>query len=159
LRCHILSTVSICDAFVVDSCSQDTRTKNILLLSFTQLGPSSNFQISVLKKLATSGIYSWLQQPSHAATPVIFLTNGALFQRRDGVVACWLHKSIVDGEKFVMVFRIGYLLTIVIRFWALAIRFRDEDVSWLSRGPDSSGEAWIGCKRLILKLSKVLLAM
>jgi hypothetical protein len=30
------------------------------------------------------------------------------------------------------------------------------DVSWLSRGPDSSGEVWIGCKRLILKLSKVL---
>ena len=33
------------------------------------------------------------------------------------------------------------------------------DVSWLSRDPDSSGEAWIRCKRLILKLSKVLLAM
>jgi hypothetical protein len=32
-------------------------------------------------------------------------------------------------------------------------------VSWLSRGPDSSGEAWIGCERWILKLSKVLLAM
>jgi hypothetical protein len=32
-------------------------------------------------------------------------------------------------------------------------------VSWLSRGPDLSGEAWIGCKRLILKLSKVLLTM
>jgi hypothetical protein len=32
-------------------------------------------------------------------------------------------------------------------------------VSWLSRGPDSSGEVWIGCERLILKLSKVLLAM
>jgi hypothetical protein len=32
-------------------------------------------------------------------------------------------------------------------------------VSWLSRGPDSSGEVWIGCKRLILKLSGVLLAM
>ena len=32
-------------------------------------------------------------------------------------------------------------------------------VSWLSRGPDSSGEVWIGCKRLILKFSKVLLAM
>jgi hypothetical protein len=26
----------------------------------------------------------------------------------------------------------------------------------LSRGSDSSGEVWIGCKRLILKLSKVL---
>jgi hypothetical protein len=34
-----------------------------------------------------------------------------------------------------------------------------KSVSWLSRGPDSSGEAWIGCKRLILKLSKVLLGM
>jgi len=34
-----------------------------------------------------------------------------------------------------------------------------QSVSWLSRGPDSSGEAWIGCKRLILKLSKVLLAI
>ena len=32
-------------------------------------------------------------------------------------------------------------------------------VSWLSRGPDSSGEAWIGCKRFLLKLSEVLLAM
>jgi hypothetical protein len=32
-------------------------------------------------------------------------------------------------------------------------------VSWLSRGPDSSGEVWIGCKRLILKLSKVLLTI
>jgi hypothetical protein len=32
-------------------------------------------------------------------------------------------------------------------------------VSWLSRDPDSSGEVWIGCKRLILKLSGVLLAM
>jgi hypothetical protein len=28
-------------------------------------------------------------------------------------------------------------------------------VSWLSRGPDLLGEVWIGCKRLILKLSKV----
>jgi len=33
------------------------------------------------------------------------------------------------------------------------------NVSWLSRGPDSSGEVWIGYKRLILKLSGVLLAM
>jgi hypothetical protein len=31
-----------------------------------------------------------------------------------------------------------------------------QNVSWLSRGPDSSGEVWIGCKRLILKLSEVL---
>jgi hypothetical protein len=29
-------------------------------------------------------------------------------------------------------------------------------VSWLSRGPDSSAEVWIGCKRLILKLPKAL---
>jgi len=29
-------------------------------------------------------------------------------------------------------------------------------VSWLSKGPDSSGEVWIGRKSLILKLSKVL---
>jgi hypothetical protein len=29
----------------------------------------------------------------------------------------------------------------------------------MSSGPDSSGEVWKGCKRLILKLSKVLLAM
>ena len=28
-------------------------------------------------------------------------------------------------------------------------------VSWLSRGPISSSEVWIGCKRLILKLSLV----
>jgi len=33
----------------------------------------------------------------------------------------------------------------------------EQAVSWLSRGPDSSGEAWIGCRRLILKLSKVLI--
>jgi hypothetical protein len=33
---------------------------------------------------------------------------------------------------------------------------KSSNVSWLSRGPDSSGEMWIGCKRLILKLSKVL---
>jgi len=37
--------------------------------------------------------------------------------------------------------------------------FLDGPVSWSSRGPDSSGEVWIGCKILILKLSKVLLAM
>ena len=33
------------------------------------------------------------------------------------------------------------------------------NISWLSRGPDSSGGVWIGCKRLILKLSGFLLAM
>jgi hypothetical protein len=32
-------------------------------------------------------------------------------------------------------------------------------VSWLSKGPNLSGEVWIRCKRLILKLSKVLLAI
>jgi hypothetical protein len=32
-------------------------------------------------------------------------------------------------------------------------------VSWLSRGPDLSGEVWIEYKRLILKLSGVLLAI
>ena len=36
---------------------------------------------------------------------------------------------------------------------------KEYNVSWLSRGPDLSGEVWIGCKRLILKLSEVLLAM
>ena len=31
-------------------------------------------------------------------------------------------------------------------------------VSWLNRGSDSCmGEVWIGCKRLILKLSRVLI--
>jgi hypothetical protein len=29
-------------------------------------------------------------------------------------------------------------------------------VGWLSRGPDSSGEVWIGCKKFILKLSDIL---
>jgi len=29
----------------------------------------------------------------------------------------------------------------------------------LNRGSNSLGEVWIGCKRLILKLSRVLLAM
>jgi len=37
-----------------------------------------------------------------------------------------------------------------------ARRCEGSGVSWLSRGPDSSGEVWIGCKRLILKLSEVL---
>jgi hypothetical protein len=39
---------------------------------------------------------------------------------------------------------------------SLSINYYALPVSWLSRGPDSSGEVWIGCKRLILKLSKVL---
>jgi hypothetical protein len=34
-----------------------------------------------------------------------------------------------------------------------------ETVSWLSRGPNSSVEVWIRCKRLILKLSGALLAI
>ena len=32
-------------------------------------------------------------------------------------------------------------------------------VRWLNRGSNSLGDVWIGCKRLILKLSGVLLAM
>jgi hypothetical protein len=40
------------------------------------------------------------------------------------------------------------------------VRIREADtVSWLSRDPNSLGEVWIRCKRLILKLSKVLLAI
>jgi hypothetical protein len=31
-------------------------------------------------------------------------------------------------------------------------------ISWLSKGSNSSSEVWVGCKRLILKLFKVLLA-
>jgi protein-S-isoprenylcysteine O-methyltransferase Ste14 len=99
----------------------------ILLLSFNQLGPTSNFQLTAPKKLVTTGIYSWLQHPSYTADFVIFLANGALFQRRDGVAACWLQKSIVDGEKFGMIFRIGYLLTVVVGCWALAKRVRNEE--------------------------------
>jgi len=43
--------------------------------------------------------------------------------------------------------------------WAWSLFRLLVTVGWLSRDPDSSGEVWIGCKRLILKLSKVLLAM
>lgn len=43
------------------------------------------------------------------------------------MAACWLQKSIVDGEKFGMVFRIGYLLAVVVGYWALAKRVRDEE--------------------------------
>jgi protein-S-isoprenylcysteine O-methyltransferase Ste14 len=99
----------------------------ILLLSFNQLGPTSNFQLTTPKKLVTTGIYSWLQHPSYTADFVIFLANGALFQRRDGVAACWLQKSIVDGEKFGIFFQIGYLLTVAVGCWALAIRVRNEE--------------------------------
>ena len=34
----------------------------------------------------------------------------------------------MDSEKFGMVFRIGYLLTVVVGCWALAIRVRNEEV-------------------------------
>jgi protein-S-isoprenylcysteine O-methyltransferase Ste14 len=99
----------------------------ILLLCFIQLGPNSNFQLTTPKKLITTGLYSWLQHPSYTANFIIFLTNGALLQRRDGVAACWLQRSIVDGEKFGMVLRTGYLLTVVIGCWALAQRVRNEE--------------------------------
>ena len=98
-----------------------------MLMCFNQLGPISNFGLTTPKKLITTGLYSWLQHPYYTANFVIFLTNGALFQRRDGVVACWLPESIVDGEKFGMTLQIGYLLTVVVGCWALAKRTRNEE--------------------------------
>ncbi len=99
----------------------------ILLLSFNQLGTISNFRLTQPKKLVTTGVYNWLQHPSYTANFVIFLANGALFQRRDGVAACWLQKSIVDGEKFEIVFQSGYFLMVVVGCWALAKRIRNEE--------------------------------
>ena len=46
-------------------------------------------------------------------------------QERGGMAACRLHKSIVDVEKFRIVFRIGYLLTIAVGCQALAERVRN----------------------------------
>jgi hypothetical protein len=50
-----------------------------------------------------------------------------MFQRRDGGVACWLQKSIVDEGKFETLFRIGYLLVLIAGFWTLVKRVRDEE--------------------------------
>jgi protein-S-isoprenylcysteine O-methyltransferase Ste14 len=99
----------------------------VMLLCFNQLGPISNFGLTVPKKLITTGLYSWLQHPYYAANFVIFLSNSALIQRRDGVAACWLPKSIVDGDKFGMFFQIGYLFTVAVGCWALAKRIRNEE--------------------------------
>jgi protein-S-isoprenylcysteine O-methyltransferase Ste14 len=43
------------------------------------------------------------------------------------MAACWLQKTIVNGEKFGMVFQIGYLFTVVVGCWALAKRVRNEE--------------------------------
>jgi protein-S-isoprenylcysteine O-methyltransferase Ste14 len=99
----------------------------ILLQCFTRLGPNYSLELSPPKTLITSGPYSWVQHPSYAATIIIFLTNGALFQRRDGVAACWLPSSIVDGEKFRMAMWIGYLGMIAAEGYALMQRVKNEE--------------------------------
>jgi len=99
----------------------------VLLRSFIELGPSSNFQVEVPRQLVTTGLYSWAQHPSYTATFVIFLTNGAMILRRDGVAACWLQKSIVDGERLGMVLQTGYLFAAVVGGWMLATRVGDEE--------------------------------
>ncbi|KAF8860388.1 hypothetical protein BDZ45DRAFT_588470, partial [Acephala macrosclerotiorum] len=100
----------------------------ILLLSFNKLGPTSNFQLTTPKKLITTGLYSWLQHPSYTATFVIVLTNGALFQRPNGVAACWLQKSIRPTlENGRLIGGLTYLLAAVVGCWALAKRVRNEE--------------------------------
>jgi len=99
----------------------------VLLQSFNQLGPNSNFRIAPPKKLATTGLYNWVQHPSYTATFGIFVASRALFHRRDGGVACWLRKSVVDGWKFESVFTIGYWVILIAGCWALAKRVRDEE--------------------------------
>lgn len=55
------------------------------------------------------------------------LSNAALLFRKDGVVACWLPKSIVDGERFGTALRILPWLLSFFLVYALSIRVKDEE--------------------------------
>ncbi|KAG0648098.1 hypothetical protein D0Z07_5650 [Hyphodiscus hymeniophilus] len=99
----------------------------VLLSCFTRLGPNFSQDLTPPRSLVTTGPYRWIQHPSYAASIIIFLTNCALFQRRDGVAACWLPTSVIHGETFGHMMWVGYLGTAAVGCYALIQRVKSEE--------------------------------
>jgi protein-S-isoprenylcysteine O-methyltransferase Ste14 len=99
----------------------------IRLMCFQQLGPNFTFRLDTPRKLVTTGLYSWVQHPSYTTNIIVVLANFALFERRDGVAACWLPKSVVSGEKFGTTLTVGSWVMVVIACYVLSVRIRDEE--------------------------------
>ena len=96
----------------------------IRLMCYQQLGPNFTFQLATPRKLVTTGLYSWVQHPSYTTNLTIAFANFALFERRDGVAACWLSRGVVDGERFGTALTVGSWTMMAIICYALSVRIR-----------------------------------
>jgi protein-S-isoprenylcysteine O-methyltransferase Ste14 len=93
----------------------------VRLLAYKQLGLDFTFTVHKPKKLITTGLYRYVQHPSYAGLITLMIANRVLFERLDGVAACWLPTWIVNLRWIWMMAMILKTLG-----WAL-MRIRDEE--------------------------------
>jgi protein-S-isoprenylcysteine O-methyltransferase Ste14 len=93
------------------------------LLAFKQLGPNFTFRLAPPAKLVTTGMYAYVQHPSYTMNVLVIAANGFLFERVDGVSACWLSEGIV-GSGWWTAAGAGCVLAAV---GMLVARVRDEE--------------------------------
>lgn len=93
----------------------------IRLLAYKQLGLDFIFTVHKPKELITTGLYHYVQHPSYAGLIALMIANRMLFERLDGVAACFLPKWIVNLRWIWMTLMIAKTLG-----WA-ALRIRDEE--------------------------------
>lgn len=58
---------------------------------------------------------------------IVMFTNGLLFARHDGMLACWLPRWFIANEKFETAFTVGSYTLAAIAVYILSIRVRDEE--------------------------------
>jgi protein-S-isoprenylcysteine O-methyltransferase Ste14 len=112
---------------------------NVRLLAFKQLGPNFTFRLAPPKKLVTTGMYAYVQHPSYTMNVIVVAANAFLFERIDGVVACWLSEGTVESGWW----RVAAGFCVLAAVLLMSARVRDEEA--MLRG--KFGREWEGWHR------------
>jgi len=109
----------------------------VRLLSFKQLGPNFTFRLAPPVKLVTTGMYAYVQHPSYTMNVIVVAANGFLFERVDGVSACWLSEG-VRGSAW---WRVAAGACVMVAVGLTATRVKEEEGMLRARFGDS-WEEW-----------------
>ncbi|KAH8172296.1 isoprenylcysteine carboxyl methyltransferase (ICMT) family protein [Sarocladium implicatum] len=96
------------------------------LFSFSGLGKNFTYKLSEPDELVTTGLYRWVQHPSYTGIIALFIGNGLLFLRPDGVLRL-LAPSVELSDTLMAFWAVGGVSFICLMTMALSKRVKQEE--------------------------------
>lgn len=124
------------------------------LIPYAALGKNFTFYLSPPNKLVTTGVYRYVQHPSYTGLVTLLISLGALLERTDGVLSCYVPPSWFAMVQTVWVSLI--VLAVPFMFIAVWTRVRQEE-EFLRGKFGAEWERWHeGTDRFIPRLDSLL---